>query len=221
MRAILLALIWCVGLAETVTTRSDGDDNRAGQMLQTELEAGDLAAAAAEQETTQQLLSYADMYPEGSELRCALAYAAKPAGPHGRHSKGCQVALSQNRYALLVKATASIDALCTRYGREQAVVDSLAGQAGVGSAKCYIACRHRISAGHDGKRLHPGPRRRRQLPERRRAAAAEAMADQGPVRQRRLGRARLHGLEVGHRPVQGPDQAPQRALGEERSQRGA
>jgi hypothetical protein len=44
MRAILLALIWCVGLAGKVTTRSSGDDNRAGQMLQAELEAGDLAA---------------------------------------------------------------------------------------------------------------------------------------------------------------------------------
>ena len=117
MRAILLlALIWCVGLAETVTTRSDGDDNRAGRMLQVELEAGDLAAAAAEQETTQQLEAYAVMYPEGSELRCALAYAARPAGPHGRHSKGCQVALSQKKKAMLVKATASIDALCNRYG---------------------------------------------------------------------------------------------------------
>jgi len=116
MRTILLALIWCVGLAETVTTRSDGDDNRAGQMLQTDLEAGDVAATAAEQETTQQLESYADMYPEGSELCCALAYAARPAGPHGRHSKGCQVALSQKKKAMLVKATASIDALCNRYG---------------------------------------------------------------------------------------------------------
>ena len=133
MRAILLlALIWCVGLAGTVAGDSD------------------LAATAAEQETTQQLESYADMHPEGSELRCALAYAARPAGPHGRHGEGCQVALSQERrHALLVKATASIDALCTRYGREwvdRAVADSPAGQAGVGSAKCCIACRHRISA---------------------------------------------------------------------------
>ena len=88
MRAILLALIWCVELAGTMTTRSSGDDNRAGEMLQAELEAS---------ETTQQLEAYAEMYPEGSELRCALAYAARPAGPTGRHSKGCQVALSQKK----------------------------------------------------------------------------------------------------------------------------
>ena len=111
MCAIFLVLIWCVGLAGTVTTRSSGDDNRAGQMLQAELEASDLAAAAAEHETTQQLEAYADMYPEGSELRCALAYAARPAGPAGRRSKGCQVALSQKKKAMLVKATASMDAL--------------------------------------------------------------------------------------------------------------
>jgi hypothetical protein len=149
MRAILLALVWGVELAGTVTTRSSGDDNRAGEMLQAELEANDLAAAAAEHETTQQLEAYADMYPEGSELRCALAYAARPAGPAGRRSKGCQVALSQKKKAMLVKATASMDALCTRYGRERverAVADSPAGQAGVGSARCCEGCRHRLSA---------------------------------------------------------------------------
>ena len=114
MRAILLALIWCVELGGTVTTRSSGDDNRAGEMLQAELEASDLAAAVVEHETTQQLEAYANMYPEGSELRCALAYAARPAGPAGWRSKGCQVAPSKKRqHALLVKATASIDALCT------------------------------------------------------------------------------------------------------------
>jgi hypothetical protein len=149
MRAIFLALIWCVELAGTVTTRSSGDDNRAGELLQAELEANDLAAAAAEHETTQQLEAYADMYPEGSELRCALAYAARPAGPAGRRSKGCQVASSQKKKAMLVKATASMDALCSKYGRERvdrAVVDSPAGQAGVGSAKCCIGCRHRLLA---------------------------------------------------------------------------
>ena len=56
MRTILLALIWCMGLVETVTTRSDGDDNRAGQMLQVELEAGDLTTVAAEQETVDEVL---------------------------------------------------------------------------------------------------------------------------------------------------------------------
>ena len=106
MRAILLALVWCVELAGTVTTRSSGDDNRAGELLQAELEANDLAAAAAEHETTQQLEAYAEMYPEGSELRCALAYAARPAGPAGRRSKGCQVASSQKRYSGLVRAKA-------------------------------------------------------------------------------------------------------------------
>jgi hypothetical protein len=102
MRTILLALIWCARLVGIVTTRSDGGDNRVGQILQTELEAGDLAAVVAEQETTQQLLSYADVYPVGSKLRCALAYAARPTGPHGRRSKGCHVALSQKRYAHVI-----------------------------------------------------------------------------------------------------------------------
>ena len=67
MRAILLALIaliWCVGLAGTATTRGNGGggsggggDKNAGQMLESEvLEAADLAAAAAERETSQQLV---------------------------------------------------------------------------------------------------------------------------------------------------------------------
>ena len=106
MRAIFLALIWCVELAGTVTTRSSGDDNRVGEMLQVELEASDLAVAAVEHETTQQLEAYADMYPEGSELRCALAYAARPAGPAGRRSKGCQVASSQKLRTALVRVKA-------------------------------------------------------------------------------------------------------------------
>ena len=106
MRAIFLALIWCVELAGTVTTRSSGDDNRAGELLQADLEANDLAAAAAEQETSQHLELYAEMYPEGSELRCALAYAARPAGPRGRRSKGCQVASSQKLRTALVRVKA-------------------------------------------------------------------------------------------------------------------
>ena len=117
MRAILLALIaliWCVGLAGTATTRGNGgggsgggDDKNAGQMLESEvLEAAGLAAAAAEQETSQHLELYAEMYPEGSELRCALAYAARPAGPRGRRSKGCQVASSQKLRTALVRVKA-------------------------------------------------------------------------------------------------------------------
>ena len=81
MRAILLVLIWGMELAGTVTTRSSGDDNRAGELLQAKLEASDLAA---EHETAQQLETYAEIYPEGSELRCALAYAARPVGLAGR-----------------------------------------------------------------------------------------------------------------------------------------
>jgi hypothetical protein len=70
------------------------------------LEAADLAVAVAEQETSQQMGLYAEMYPEGSELRCALAYAAWPTGPGGWRSKGCQVASSQKRYSGLVRAKA-------------------------------------------------------------------------------------------------------------------
>ena len=117
MRAILLALIeliWCVGLAGTATTRGNGGggsggggDKNAGQMLESKvLEAADLAAVVAERETSQQLGLYAEMYPEGSELRCALAYGARPAGPGGQRSKGCQVASSQKRYSGLVRAKA-------------------------------------------------------------------------------------------------------------------
>ena len=113
MPVILLALIWCVGLAGTATTRGNGGgsggggDKNAGQMLDSEvLEAAGLAAVAAEQETSQQLELYAEMYPEGSELRCALAYAARPTGPRGRRSKGCQVASSQKLRTALVRVKA-------------------------------------------------------------------------------------------------------------------